>query len=341
MTQEKPRDITGEILAIAPLMKSPERNPKTLEGLDHYLLFTSAHDYPGMSPRMWAATYEHLGMHGQAAAFLVAPEAQLAQLYALFREDPRYVGGGAGSGFKEKILPLLDKLDESATESGAVNFIVKEQGQLMGYNTDGEGFTEGLEQLLLSQGRTVSQSTIGIIGAGGTARAVAIALGKRGAQLMIINRTLARAEEVVARINERFGGKLAIPFPEDSLPAVVQEVDVLANTTNKADGPTKEYSALGPVHLPVTDENIAENRKFADEVLQAARPETVFVDVVLGYESTMLRQARERHFVTQDGLPMVVHQGAHAFYLLHHRELGERGITEQDVAKIMWQAVAK
>src|SRR4030067_1050377 len=70
--------------------------------------------------------------------------------------------------YKEKILPFLDSLDDSAQEIGAVNVICNQKGKLRGYNTDVIGINKTLQKLMPIKTKI---GQVALIGAGGAARA--------------------------------------------------------------------------------------------------------------------------------------------------------------------------
>lgn len=87
--------------------------------------------------------------------------------------------------YKETVLRYLDQLDDTAREIGAVNCIVKREGQLIGYNTDAIGFLEMVQHSTMQ----VSQKKVAILGSGGASKAVLYALRKLEAIPMIVSRT--------------------------------------------------------------------------------------------------------------------------------------------------------
>ncbi|MGM8213906.1 shikimate dehydrogenase [Virgibacillus sp. W0430] len=98
--------------------------------------------------------------------------------------------------YKEKIIPFLDKMDENAKVMGAVNTVVNENGQWIGYNTDGTGYVRSLQSKypkLLKEKKT----RLLLIGAGGAARGIYYSLIKAGFQNVdIANRTIKSAENI-------------------------------------------------------------------------------------------------------------------------------------------------
>ncbi len=77
---------------------------------------------------------------------------------------------------KEAVIPYLDELDAIAEKTGAVNTVVNRRGRLLGYNTDVSGFARALEEAGFS---TQGQRAV-LLGAGGAARAVGVALVEAG-----------------------------------------------------------------------------------------------------------------------------------------------------------------
>ena len=84
---------------------------------------------------------------------------------------------------KEKVLPLLDRLDPTAEAVGAVNTIVFESGAFVGYNTDCAGIEKALDQLNSSAKRAL------IFGTGGAAKAVNFVLSQRNIAATMLTRT--------------------------------------------------------------------------------------------------------------------------------------------------------
>lgn len=92
---------------------------------------------------------------------------------------------------KETIVPFLDDLDDDTRAIQAVNTVVKTSSQWFGTNTDGRGALQAL-----SQSVTISDSTIVIFGAGGSARAIAFTALKQGAKVILLNRHVERARKL-------------------------------------------------------------------------------------------------------------------------------------------------
>jgi pentafunctional AROM polypeptide len=130
---------------------------------------------------------------------------------------PSTGGGSVTIPHKESVLPEMDVLSESARRIGAVNTITKQpDGKLHGDNTDWLGIKEQIEARLRARGKTLSPKggAVGLLcGAGGTAKAAAYAFEQMGcANVIIMNRTLARADELA----KEFGTGFVASVPEDA-----------------------------------------------------------------------------------------------------------------------------
>src|SRR6185369_9187059 len=86
---------------------------------------------------------------------------------------------------KTSILPLLDDLDQTAREVGAVNTVVIRDGRMIGYNTDARAFLEPLARI-----RTLAGAKCAVLGAGGAARAVIHGLLQSGANVSLFARSV-------------------------------------------------------------------------------------------------------------------------------------------------------
>jgi shikimate dehydrogenase len=127
---------------------------------------------------------------------------------------------------KSSIIPLLDGIDELAEEIGAVNTVANENGKLIGYNTDGPGFLEGLRTYVSS----LSGKRILIIGAGGAARAIYFTLMKNGPKAVdISNRTVEKAEKLISECSVSLPSN-ALSLEEAS--GRLGDYEIIVQTTN-------------------------------------------------------------------------------------------------------------
>jgi shikimate dehydrogenase len=104
---------------------------------------------------------------------------------------------------KQLVIPLLDALSEEARAIGAVNTVVREGHRLVGYNTDGSGWSWGFRRALPQ----ADLSRVVLLGAGGAGSACADAVLRLGAaQLLIVDQDAARASALAARLNGHLPG---------------------------------------------------------------------------------------------------------------------------------------
>jgi shikimate dehydrogenase len=182
---------------------------------------------------------------------------------------------------KEAILPLLQVIDEDAVLLRAVNCVDFKNGIATGHNTDGDGCCDALEQ----QGGALLGGTHAVVlGAGGTARSVALALGRRGARVAIINRTADKAEELVRTLGpaaREAGGDIVIGTTRD-----IGRAGVLVNTTSVG---------MNSEEMPISANVLHRNLVVLDAVYSP-------MDTVL------LKAARQAGAVTVDGLWMLIQQ---------------------------------
>ena len=246
-----------------------------------------------LSPQMQTAMLSALGAEGSYTYETVKPE-ELTAFLARVRGG-EYTGFNATMPHKQMLVSLVDKLDESARLTGSVNTVCLRDGQLVGYSTDGAGFVAALETLGVSpEGEEVT-----LLGAGGAARSVALALARAGAgRVNVCNRTAAKAEEVCAPAPD-----VLIPqgFDGDTLKAACARSRILVNATS-----------LG----------MEGQGQFGDfSFLDALPQDAVVCDLIYHpAETELLRRARERGRRTMNGLPMLVWQGALALEQFLNRD---------------------
>ena len=159
--------VASGLVAIA---AQPRNNALNLSDarLKRLYVFLIDHDYPGGSAAMHNAVFARFRLPYRSC-FLVGDPARVGDIMAGLRQCGVYFGGGAGSGFKDKIGPFLDDLAPSARTIGSVNVIARDQGRFVGHNTDGIGFVAGL---LSEYPKAIAGQKVVILGAGVAALAV-------------------------------------------------------------------------------------------------------------------------------------------------------------------------
>ena len=133
---------------------------------------------------------------------------------------------------KEKIISLVDELDETAEQIGAMNTIVNNNGKLIGYNTDYYGAV-----MALKEATKINNKKALILGAGGAARAVVYGLKKEGAEITVINRTDKKAEKLANEFKVNFD-------KFNNIQKSVKNNDIIINTTSAGMSPNENQSVL-------------------------------------------------------------------------------------------------
>jgi len=255
------------------------------------------------SPVMHNAALEALGLDWVYVPFEVAPEnveTAVAAVRAL-----GLVGVNVTVPLKELVLPYLDAVDEAAAQIGSVNTIHNENGRLIGYSTDGAGFLQSLE--------SAGQSTLGrevyLLGAGGSARAVAWALASRGSRCRIANRTPTRGEALVADINLVYPGMAAAAEGA----AATELFDLLVNTTTLGMQPR-----VG--EMPLLPPEAFSGKPFVCDLIYAPA------------QTRLLAAAEAAGCGTLNGLGMLVNQGAISLSIWTGRPLSEMPVAVMEQA---------
>ena len=187
----------------------------------------------------------------------------------------------------------LGEVDESAMAARSVNTIAIRSGRMFGSNTDGDGCCNAIEQT----GVDIAGARVVVVGAGGTARAIVVALARRGAtDIAVINRTESRAQDVIASVAVARVGTV-----DD-----IQNAKILINATSVG---------MGSQETPVEQARLHSSLVVLDAVYYPL-------------ETTLLRDAKRAGAKTVDGLWMLVHQGA-LQQLAWFKEIGDVQLMRQ------------
>lgn len=242
-----------------------------------------------LSPRVhgyWLKTY---GIDGRYDRLPVSPEDFPLRLRALGADG--FVGCNVTVPHKEAALACVDEAHSLAVRIGAVNtVVVRADGSLYGFNTDGFGFLENLAQG--RRGFSASRGPAVVLGAGGAARAIVAALLDAGApEVRVLNRTLERAEALAVDLAGIGMGLLTVE-PWAGRADALAGAALLVNTTT-----------LGMRGKPALDLDLSD------------LPEDALVnDIVYApLQTALLAQARARGNVVVDGLGMLLHQARPGF----------------------------
>ena len=186
---------------------------------------------------------------------------------------------------KVKVIDYLDGLGESASLMGAVNCVVRRNGQWIGENTDGKGFVSSLRDLTDPERKKVV-----IFGAGGAARAISVEVALAGAShITIVNRSAEKGEELTYLLQDNLPCKANFTHWEGAY-SIPNGTDVVINATS-----------IGL--FPDLDTRL-------DFDLNSLTSNMVVADVIPNPPKThLVRSAREKGCKVIDGLGMLVNQG--------------------------------
>lgn len=232
-----------------------------------------------LSPLIHNAGYQALGINYAYVSFRVKDIKQTI-------EGIRGLGIRGASvtiPHKTSAIKHLDRLDPLAEKIGAVNTIVNDDGALTGYNTDGDGALQALEEVTSLKGKKAV-----LIGSGGAASAIAVGLKAKGVKLVVLNRTEAKARELAKKVNASGFGSL-------NRLSEIAPADILINAT-----PLGMWPETGQSTIP---------RELLHNKL------TVFDIVYNPRETRLLAEARERGCAVVYGDRMFLYQAVKQFEL--------------------------
>lgn len=237
------------------------------------------------SPAIHGHWIRHYGLNGHYVLLPVQPERITDAVRGLSALG--FAGCNITIPHKVAAMPLVDHIDPLAARIGAINTIVVDKdGRLSGYNTDAYGFIQSL--LDAQPDWRADAGPVTVLGAGGAARAILVALAERGArEIRLCNRSLDKAQALAAE----FGGPIracAWEQREDALDSAA----LLVNTTS--------LGMKGQDPLPLSLDRLPKHALVCD---------IIYVPL----ETPLLAAARMRGNATVNGLGMLLNQARPAF----------------------------
>lgn len=241
------------------------------------------------SPQIHNAAIAALGLDYVYVPFHVHPDNLSAAIEGF--KATNVVGINVTIPHKQNVIPYLDEISREATLIGAVNTLIFRDGTISGENTDAPGFLQAMQEAgfdLPHGGSAV------IIGAGGSARAIVVALALAGVEtICITNRTVSKAVALATDLSEKTDASIyGIGLDDPQLPNAVGTSQLIVNTAS-------------------TSMDISHPLLIDPEWLA---PQSIVYDIVYTPpETRLLQAAAEKGCHTIGGLGMLVHQGAIAF----------------------------
>ena len=244
-----------------------------------------------ISPFIHNSAFEATGINGVYLA-LEVEVSDLAETVANIRRYQMF-GINLSMPYKEEVIPYLDELSDEVRLIGAVNTVVNQNGNLIGYNTDGKGFFKSLPSF------TILGKKMTLLGAGGAAKAVlaqAILDGASQVSVFVRSTSMEKTKAYLETLQSETGFRVDLYALEEH--SVLQEriaaSDLLVNATSVGmDG----KSSPVPENLL-----LPENLLVADIIYQP-------------FETPFLQWAKSQGNVAVNGLGMLLYQAAEAFKL--------------------------
>lgn len=254
-----------------------------------------------LSPKLHTYWLNRYGLAGEYTALQVKEDA----LEKTLRDLPGqgFIGANVTLPHKVSVMQFADQITDRATLIGAANTLIfKEDGRIFADNTDGYGFMANLRQYAPDWDPKAGPAAM--LGAGGAARAIIVALADAGVpEIIISNRTRAKAEALRAD----FGARIrVVDWVQADM--MMEEANTVINTTS--------LGMVGGQEFKVS--------------LEGLRPGTVVTDIVYNpLRTPFLRAAEQKGCITVDGLGMLLHQGVPGF----ERWFGQRPEVDEDTRR--------
>ncbi|MEW6607160.1 MAG: shikimate dehydrogenase [bacterium] len=245
-----------------------------------------------LSPVMHNAAFKELNLNFVYLPFKVKPENLNLAINGLLGLN--IPGANVTIPYKEMVMKYLDEFSYEAGLIGAVNTICVDDGKLIGDNTDGKGFVASLiEEMNVDP----ADKKVFILGAGGAARAIGFSLAKSGIKrITFMDKDVVKAETLTTQTKHHFP-KLCIEtvrLEDKEFEDNIKDSDILINAT--------------PCGISGNDPVLINPDWLSSKQL-------VYDIIYKPVQTPLLKVAREKGCKTQNGLGMLVHQGALAFEL--------------------------
>ena len=250
------------------------------------------------SPTFQTAAFQKLGINAVYVPFHVKPEDLQKAIDGI--RSLSIKGVNVTVPHKEEVIKYVNEISEEVKYIGAANTIENIDGYLKAYNTDAYGFIRGLKELLQQVNKQIPELSFLVLGAGGASRAIIYGLVKEGAKkIYLANRTLEKAEKIISDFKQlnRFLEEIIEPVKLHEVENYLDKVDVIVNTTSVG---------LHPEDKPLFD-------------YEKIMKKHIIVDII--YKKTpLIKKAEEKGCLWQDGLPMLLYQGAKSFEIWTKKE---------------------
>lgn len=240
-----------------------------------------------LSPAMHNAAIQHLKLEAEYKRFDIDPSDPENLANFCYETDLNNIGGfSVTMPYKLDVMTYMDHYDPLAKIVGSVNTVINEENKLIGYNTDVMGAMTALRE----QTDLIRKKAL-VMGAGGTARAIAYGLKEFGAEVYLFNRTHEKAEAIADAFNLEAIEYRMIPEAD---------FDIIINATPVGSMPNSQESLLHAPQIPA---------------------HAVVMDIITNpLETQLLKEAKKAGAKTLSGERMLLHQALEQFRLFFNLE---------------------
>ncbi len=243
-----------------------------------------------LSPTIHNAAFQDLGLNFIYVAFAVSKD-ELKDA-VMGARSLGFHGLNVTMPYKKAVMKYLDEIDLTVRSIGAVNTILNCHGKLVGYNTDGTGAMSALQE----NGIYIEETKMVLLGAGGAAKAIAYEAAKDVKELVVLNRTLTKAQQLAIAVRLKLGanvkgGSLSPALLNEEL----SDTDILVNATSVGMEPKSDNS-------PVPSDLLRSDMAVMDTIYNPL-------------ETKLLKDAKSVGAKIVSGIEMLVYQGAAAFQI--------------------------
>lgn len=245
------------------------------------------------------AAFDRMGVN---AVYLKFKVDKLKEFLEYFK-SMNLLGFSVTIPYKIEVMAHLDDVDKKARQIGAVNTVAVRNKKLIGYNTDCDG---ALNALKAKTG--LKDKKVAVIGAGGSARAIAYGLAHEKADVTVLNRSKERAGQIAKDFNCNYRGL-------DELKNI--DYDILINATPVGMHPGADKSIISP---------------------DLIKKNSIVMDIVFNpYKTKLLREAEKRGCIAIPGAEMLISQALLQFALWTGRNAPE-GIMREKMKECLKNA---
>ncbi len=265
-----------------------------------------------ISPQIHNHAFRTLGLPYVYIPVTVKPSALPSVLFTM--RACSFAGANVTIPYKTRVVNYCDSLSDLSKATGTVNTLYFDEGRLCGTTTDHEGFKRALH----SMGCGLDNKKVVILGNGGTARtlALALALEKEVTSLTIVGRNKSRIDSLALEVTENTGfSAKSCSFEESELDDVMRQCTLLVNCTCVGMHPDVDSSPIPGKYLH--------------------KDMVVFDAIYNPLKTKLLQDAQAVGCSVQNGLRMLLFQGLASFKLWTGKDVSEEIFDISELQRLL------